>query len=349
MRLLPLPYTILSVLGALQLPTTAAAQDYAGTYTVSGAPGSTVTLVLQQAANGQLTGSMTGNGAEFRVEGLVEEGTAMGAITGAQGGVFFEASLAGDQLTLTLIEVGAGNMPDYSKVRTLVLQRGSGGGAAPAPGREPLAALGRVGEAPALQGQWLCRTSQGTAQLAFLSEHALVFNGEQTSFELAPGVIRVPGDWGPLEYRYQLSGDQLAVTGPDGGTMQCQRQTGAPAQGDALGGSGVALLQGQICAYSSSPDGGYSTLYKLFFDGQGRFLHGTESSYSGDVGSAYGLSNDPNAGQYQVTGNAKGAPIHLTFPDGSTATAYVYFVDDDNGRILEVQLNGRLYARALCQ
>lgn len=347
MRFLSLPCSILSLLGALVTPTSSVAQNYTGTYAVADRSGGAVTLVLQHAASGQLTGSMTGNGAEFRIEGLVEEGTAMGAITGAQGGVFFEATLDGSQLTLTLIEVGAGNMPDYSKVRTLVFQRGNGGAGA-APSRDPLAALGGGG-APALQGQWLCRTGQGTAQLTFLSERALVFNGEQTSYELTPVVIRVPGDWGPVEYRYQLSGDQLAVTGPDGGTMQCQRQTGAQAQGNAMGGGSEALLQGQLCAYSSSPDGGYSTLYKLFFDGQGRFLHGTESSYSGDVGSAYGLSNDPNAGQYRVTGNSKGSAIHLAFPDGSSATAQVYFVDDDSGRILEIQLNGRLYARALCQ
>ena len=339
----------LSALSALLTATSAAAQDYTGTYTAAGPPGGAVTLVLQQAAAGQITGSMTGNGVEFRVEGIVEEGTAMGAITGAQGGAFFEATLDGNELTLLLIEVGAGNMPDYSKVRTLIFQRGGGGGPGRAPGRDPLAGLGAARAAPTLQGQWLCRTAQGSAQLAFLSERALVFNGEQTSYELAPGVIRVPGDWGPVEYRYQLSGDQLAVTGPDGGTMQCQRQTGAVAQGNVMGGGSEALLQGQICAYSSSPDGGYSTLYKLLFDGQGRFLHSTESSYSGDAGSAYGLSNDPNAGQYRVTGNTKGSAIHLAFPDGSSATAYVYFVDDDNGRILEVQLNGRLYARGLCQ
>jgi len=339
---------------ALSLTVPAAAQDYSGTYSVASPQGS-VTLILRQAANGELAGSLSGNGTEFQVEGLVDEGVAMGAITSAEGGLFFEARLEGRQLTLTLIEVGAGNMPDYSAARTLVLRRTDGGspGAAGGPVTPPSAGPPRAEVAAGsggLQGRWGCRTATGTAQLAFLSDRALVFNGEQTPYELAPGVIRVPGDWGPVEYRYQLSGDQLAVTGPDGGTMQCQRQAGGAGAGatEAAGG-GEGLLQGQICAYSSSPDGGYSTLYKLHFDGQGRFLHGTESSFSGDPGSAYGLSNNPNAGQYRVTGNTKGAPIHMVFPDGSTATAYVYFVDDASGRILEIQLNGRLYARGLCQ
>ena len=439
---------------ALLLATPVVAQQYTGTYTLSNPQGGSVTLVLQHGADGQLTGSMTGNGAQFQVEGVVEEGTAMGAITSADGGVFFEATLEGEQLTLVLIEVGAGNMPDYSKARTLVLRRGSGGGAAPAPvpvpGANPLAgggggdpvvgsfsgdgialtlsgaagsyqgalvfqgtsypaeargqggrlegtftaggerypftavvqgqimrlesagtsysltrqgaaapanplaggAVGAVqsGGSGTLMGQWRCQTPQGMAQLSFVSDRELIYNGERSEYQLAPGKIRVPGDWGPQEYGYAVNGDQLTVTNPDGSVTQCQRQQGgAVAAGGAAGGGMEALLQGPRCAYSSSPDGGYSTLYKLFFDGQGRFVSGSESSYSGDPGSAYGLHNDPNAGTYQVTGNSKGSAIHLTFPDGSTGVAYVYFIDDDNGRILELRLNGRHYAPALCQ
>lgn len=436
---------------ALLLATPTVAQQYSGTYAVSNPQGGAVTLILQHAADGQLTGSMSGNGTQFQVEGMVDEGTAMGAITSADGGVFFEATLDGDQLTLMLIEVGADNMPDYSKARTLVLQRAAAGGALPAPGANPLAggggadpvagsfsgdgitltlsgatgtyqgtlifqgtsypatARGQGGRvdgsftvdgqpypftavvqgqtmrlesagasysltrqgpaAPAnplaggaagavqpaggsgtLMGQWRCQTPQGAAQLSFLSDRELSYNGERSPYQLGKGVIRVPGDWGPQEYGYAVNGDQLTVTNPDGSITQCQRQQGGVAgAGGAAGGGMEALLQGPRCAYSSSPDGGFSTLYKLFFDGQGRFVSGSESSYSGDPGSAYGLHNDPNAGTYQVTGNSKGSAVHLTFPDGSTGVAYVYFIDDDNGRILELRLNGRHYAPALCQ
>lgn len=325
-------------------------QQYTGTYTVAG-QGGTVTLTLRQAADGQLTGTMSGNGTEFKVEGVVEEGVAMGAITSAQGGVYFEASLDGDQLTLTLVEVGAGNMPDYSKARTLVMQRGGGpaGPQAGAPGASPLADRGGAPAADSgsgLIGQWACQTGQGTAQLAFVSDRELVFNGERTSYQMAGAAIQVQGEWGPVIYQYVLDGDRLAVTAPDGSAMQCQRQAGGVAAG-APGGGMEGALQGPHCSYSSSAGGGYSSLYKLYFDGQGRFTSGTESAYSGDPGSAYGLSNDPNAGMYRVSGNSEGAEIQMRFPDGSTAVAYVKLVE--NGQIVALQLNGRLYAPQLCE
>jgi hypothetical protein len=407
-----------------------------------------VTLTLRQAVDGQLTGTMSGNGTEFRVEGMVEEGVAMGAITSAQGGLLFEATLDGDQLTLTLVEVGAGNVPDYSKARTIVLHRAGGAvppGGGGVPGASPLAraggpftgsfsgdgitvafsgatgsyrgtltfqgasypiqgeaqgdrlegtftadgqsypfaavlegtgivlesggqryALQRVGGSPpanplatrggapaggggsGIIGRWACQTGQGTAQLAFVSDRELVFNGERTSYQMSGATIQVQGEWGPVVYQYTLEGNRLAVSAPDGSAMQCQRQADGVSAG-APGGGMESMLQGPRCSYSSSPDGGYSTLHKLYFDGQGRFTSGTESAYSGDPGSAYGLSNDPNAGVYRVTGNSKGAGIHLTFPDGSTAVAHVYFVDSDTGQILELQLNDRLYAPSLCR
>jgi hypothetical protein len=148
-------------------------------------------------------------------------------------------------------------------------------------------------------------------------------------------------------YQYTLDGDRLAVTGPDGSAMRCQRQAGGAATGAPAGGM-EALLQGPRCSYSSSAGGGYSTLYKLYFDGQGRFTSGTESSYSGDPGSAYGLSNDPNAGMYRISGTSIGDEIQLRFPDGSTGVATVELLDD-GGRIRALKLNGRLYAPELCE
>jgi hypothetical protein len=312
--------------GGNPLAGAAPADPFSGNYAGDG-----VTVSLSGAA-GAYQGGLTVQGTEYPVQARQQGSRLEGTFT-AGGQVYpFSATLSGDRMTF---ESGGSQ---YTLVRQEKAQHAN-----------PLAASGAAGAgtASSLQGQWDCRTGQGTAQLAFLSDRELTFDGERTRYELAPGMIRVAGDWGPVDYRYQLSGDDLMVTAPDGGGMQCRRREGSGALGTT--GGGDALLQGQICAYSSSPDGGYSTLYKLYFDGQGRFLHGTESSYSGDPGSAYGLSDNPNAGSYHVSGNAKGAPIHLTFPDGSSATAYVYFVDGDTGRILEIQLNGRLYAGGLCQ
>lgn len=429
---------------ALAVAVPLSAQSFSGTFTTANQQGGVVTVVLRHSPDGQLTGSMSGAGIQFQIEGIVEEGTAMGAITSAEGGVFFEGTLQGNQLTLVLIEVGAGNTPDYSKTRTVVLTRGGAADAPPAPVGNPLAAgpadpaagtwagdgmemaltggggryqgtlrfqdnefpvsatgqqgrlsgsfvaggqtypftatiegqqmslesggtrytLARQGQAgpvnplaggapagrPAagsgdLLGRWSCQTPQGQAQLTFLSDRELVYNGERSPYERGDGLIRVPGEWGVEQYRYAVNGDDLTVTNPDGSVTRCRRQQGGAA--GAAGGGLEALLQGPRCAYSSSPDGGYSTLYKLYFDGQGRFVSGTESSYSGDPGYAYGLHNDPNAGTYQVAGVGRGAEIYLTWPDGSTAVATVYV--GDQTVIREFRLNGRHYGPGLCQ
>lgn len=352
MRTLPL---ILLQGSVVFCPTgTLLAQNYSGTFSISNQQGGAVTVTLRQGqgAGGKLTGSMTGNGVQFEVEGMVEDGTAMGAISNASGGVFFEGYLDGNQLTLILIDVGPGNMADYSSTQNLLLSRTASGGR----GRPPVAGGGPPGQPPTggggqaqtpgspegFMGQWQCQTPQGPARLYFLSQRELVYNGERSPYELGQGVIRVPGDWGPDVYGYSLAGDQLTVTNPDGSRTQCRRAE-AVAQG---GGSGMeGLLQGHRCAYSSSPDGGYSTLYRMYFDGQGRFLWGTESSFSGDPGYAYGLNNHPDAGTYQVTGTGRGAAIHITWPDGSQGTAQVYLGDAQG--IYEFQLNGRHFAPAL--
>jgi len=279
---------------------------------------------------GTLTFQGTGYPAEGRAQGNRLDGTF------AAGGQSYPFSAVLEGATLMLESGGS----QYALTRA---------GAAPAnPLAGPSGGVQPAAGATGLIGQWACQTGQGMARLAFQSDRELVFNGERTPYQLSPGAIQVAGDWGPVVYHYQLDGDRLAVTDPSGGTMQCQRQA-AGAAGGVSGGGMEAMLRGPRCAYSSSPDGGFSSLYKLYFDGQGHFTSGSESSYSGDPGSAYGSSNNPNAGSYRVTGNNKGSEIHLAFPDGSTGIAYVYFIDTDNGAILEFRLNGRHYGPSLCQ
>jgi hypothetical protein len=106
------------------------------------------------------------------------------------------------------------------------------------------------------------------------------------------------------------------------------------------------LLQGARCAYSSSPDGGFATTYKMYFDGQGNFLWGTESSFSGDPGMAYGLSNNPDAGKYVVGGSGRGSEIYLTWPNGDPGVATISLGDASG--IYEFTLNGRHFAAGLC-
>lgn len=84
----------------------------------------TLTLKLQQSPDGTLKGTLSSStGVQFQLEGMVQEGTAMGICASNEGKVFFEASLQGNQLHLALLEPDANNMPDYRRARQLVLNR----------------------------------------------------------------------------------------------------------------------------------------------------------------------------------------------------------------------------------
>jgi hypothetical protein len=295
---------------------------------------------------------MSGAGQQFQIEAEVEEGTAVGVMRDGQAGVYFEAELDGAQLHVMLMDLGPDNVPDYTKAREILFRRAGAAvaspAAPPAPGVGAAAARGGRG----LLGQWSCQTSDGPAQLNFVSDRQLVFNGETSDYTLLPGIVRVAGEWGPIDYSYELNGDALAVRGPDGSSMQCRRQTGGAgaAAGPGPGGAGTGmerLLQGRICAYSSSADGGYATTRILSFDGQGNFTTGGETYFNVERGTGASASRGAAMGRYVVTGNQKGAVIQLTFPDGSRGVAYVFHVDGQ-GSIQEIQFNGQLYGAGLC-
>ena len=72
---------------ALMVPAAAAAQSYSGTYSVQNQQGERITLTVTQDAQGTLSGSMSGNNQQYQLEGMVEEGIAVGAIYNDQGGV----------------------------------------------------------------------------------------------------------------------------------------------------------------------------------------------------------------------------------------------------------------------
>jgi len=346
--------SLVVVLIGLQTP--AAAQSIAGRFVAQNPQGATIVLVFNQDAQGQLTGSLSSGQTTFQIEGMVdEEGVAVGAMSGPQAAVFFQAETDGRQLLLTLIEPGPDNMPDYSQTQQVLFTRDVSAGAAPTPtapaptpqGGNP---FGRGGAAAAqgngLIGNWSCQTGDGPASLSFRSGNQLTFNGESAPYQVVQGAIRVNGDTGPVDYPYQLNGDQLSVTGPGGWSAQCRRQSAAEAPMAAPGATGMeGYLQGRLCSFSSSPDGGMSTLYIAEFDGQGRFRWGTESSFSSDVGSAYGR-NPGNMGTYRVTAVQVGAPIYFTL-GGETVTGQVKWVYQ--GAITEFEADGRHYGKGICQ
>lgn len=123
-------------------------------------------------------------------------------------------------------------------------------------------------------------------------------------------------------------------------------QPGGTGYGGQTGGSGMEYqLRGNFCAWSGSSGGGsgYSRTRWAQFDGQGRFTYGSESSFSGSAGQAYGQSGG-NSGTYRVQGDT----IVLMYSDGSSDSARVYNRAGD-GTITEVQYDGTLWAPQLCE
>jgi len=113
-----------------------------------------------------------------------------------------------------------------------------------------------------LIGNWKCQGSSGTSSLIFESKNRLAFNGEAVSYSLAPGAIRVQGDYGPVDYGYSLKGNTLYVSFPDGSRMQCLKTaTAETGRGEKAGsenagaGAGKAdtgkawQLKGMLCSW----------------------------------------------------------------------------------------------------
>jgi hypothetical protein len=102
------------------------AQNLSGTYTLS-SQGTTITLTLEQDARGNIKGTLfSTTGAQFKVEGAIQDNVGVGTCVSNQGGSYFEAHPKGNQLLFALIEPGPNNMPDYSKVRQLTFMREEG-------------------------------------------------------------------------------------------------------------------------------------------------------------------------------------------------------------------------------
>ena len=84
---------------------TLVAQQFGGVYSASPDTATVVTLMLRQDAANKLTGTLAARGESFPVEGMVEDGAAIGAIRTGGTGFYFEAQLRNDQLELTIVDV----------------------------------------------------------------------------------------------------------------------------------------------------------------------------------------------------------------------------------------------------
>lgn len=223
------------------------------------------------------------------------------------------------------------------------------------------ASAGDAGSAASkgLLGAWQCSGEGGSSQLVFQSENVLVYDGEASSYTLAPDVIRVVEDFLPVDYPYTLKGDSLAVTFPDGSRIQCTRLKPAAkpseekrAAAPSSSGGPERFVKGSFCAHSSISSRRYN------FDGAGRFSFGAEvadvwntkdsgGNVTGTLGYYGGNQYEPTkGGTYKVSGDR----VVLTWGDGSTETYRVNMRQND-GRITELQGegNGLFLATGLCE
>jgi hypothetical protein len=198
----------------------------------------------------------------------------------------------------------------------------------------------------ALLGAWQCQTPQGPAALAFANDGTLSFNGDVTQYMVQGNVFTAMVYGVPTQYRYQVSGNTLAIANPDGSRTNCQRGNTGGNMAQAPGSMNGAL-QGTLCGYSGSSSGSssYASTRRVTFDGQGRFATGSESSFSNSAGLGYG-SGSGSGGTYRVTAVQVGAPIHVRWSNGEDDQATVHHVV--NGRITEVRYGKQVFGRALC-
>jgi hypothetical protein len=105
------------------------AQNYSGTYVTRNASGS-LTLKLKQDAQKRVTGTLSGNGNTFNIQGEVQEGSLVGAVSGNGLRLFLLAQLAGNELRVAILEPGADGRPNPNSAQQLLLTRA--GSAAPA-------------------------------------------------------------------------------------------------------------------------------------------------------------------------------------------------------------------------
>jgi hypothetical protein len=214
-------------------------------------------------------------------------------------------------------------------------------------------------------GQWQCQMSYmgstGPASpVSFDQSGTAVLANQRFSYVLlSPNILRLQDQRGNSDYQYTFSGNNLTLTYQDGSTFFCTRGGG----GGALGSRGNQnsmpqpqaqqssgnewQLQGTLCNWSGSSSSygssSYSSTRMISFDGRGHWNFGSESSFSGSAGMAYGGQGNENSGTYRIQGNQ----IYYSTSSGERGVAQVYF-RQDNGRITEIKVDGAVYATSLC-
>jgi len=320
----------------LLLAVPVSAQTYTGTYAARNDQGGQTVVTLRQEGQ-RVAGTIVGNGSTFQLQGEVEEGAVVGAVTGGPGGgLWFEAEFDEGSLYLTLIGAGADGQPDYEQMTTLVFARQ---GQAASAGSNPLA-----GGAPnplAAADPWAGTFTDGSLVLELQGGGGEYRGNVQVGGQQFPVAVRGSGAsltgsfrspdgefpvtltrsgggvtlaTGGATYALQRGGAGAAANPLAGGTAQsggyAPQQPGAGAglgggggldDGTPLGREWSQWLAGkkatQMSSYSSGSAGGYSSRTDVHLCANGQFAMSGSSSVSVDVGGASGYSGGNRGGQ----------------------------------------------------
>lgn len=199
-----------------------------------------------------------------------------------------------------------------------------------------LSAYDQRDEFSAMIGDWECRGVFESAVLVFFDERVLQLNGQRAYYELAPGVIKIQGEYGRTDYPYSIAGGQLSLTLPDGTWLECVKRRSAPGKAVVQENPGKNLsnysLRGALCKTPFRKNRQESS--RFGFDGFGKFTFADQKPNGLNV----------KRGTYKVTGDE----IALIFEDGAKTAAFIRKEVEDR-RITAVEYNGDLYALENCE
>ena len=217
-----------------------------------------------------------------------------------------------------------------------------------------------LAEQTTIEGQWQCLVSYqgyttGSGIVSFDKSGQCLMGGQPFSYELlADNTLQISKGNVSDTYTYHLEKDRLKLSYRDGSGFDCEKQSASSVPGGLLKmddksqpqtGGNEWQLQGVFCHYSgsSSYSSSYSSTSRITFDGQGRWSMGSESSFSGDAGSAYSGGGVDNRGTYSVNGGQ----IMYTTNSGEQGVLRVNMQQSD-GHITEIYLGEDLYSPSLC-
>ncbi|MDH4044752.1 MAG: hypothetical protein OEY20_12650 [Gemmatimonadota bacterium] len=272
------PRMMRAALGLL-LAAPATAQTYNGSYAAQNDQGGQTVVTLRQQGD-KVTGTIVGNGSTLQLEGALEAGTVVGAVTGAPGGgLWFEAELDEATLYLTLIAAGTDGRPDYERMSTVVFARQGAAGAVAA-GGNPLG--GGAGPLAAHADPWVGTFSDGSLVLELQGGSGGEYSGS----------VAVGGQRFPVVVRGSGASLSGSFRSPDGEFPLTLQETGGRVV-VSTGGATYTLQRGGTGAAANPLAGG--TAQAGGFDTQGGAQGGTGAAGGGGIDDGTALGREWSA------------------------------------------------------